>query len=228
MQRKSSTRGARREGESLVPGPGCFECQDITSSKLVGLRRFFEHGAQKDALHLRTFTHARALRICLHPPFARHYNLPAVCAWLKDASLWATHEPLWSGGLSLFRKARACLWRDGYTRFSFRLCIVLGAILQANLFSRCQSSSKDHWSLVRLYGRRVVHRNLRSRVWAAQCHGVGLCKCRLQICGAAARPHFIDLTCTCWFGSTPHHAMWSSLVSSTGRSGHVCCAPAFA
>ena len=170
------------------PGPGCFECQDITSSKLVGLRRFFEHGAQKDALHLRTFTHARALRICLHPPFARHYNLPAVCAWLKDASLWATHEPLWSGGLSLFRKARACLWRDGYTRFSFRLCIVLGAILQANLFSRCQSSSKDHWSLVRLYGRRVVHRNLRSRVWAAQCHGVGLCKCRLQICGAAARP----------------------------------------
>ena len=35
-----------REGESLVPGPGCFECQDITSSKLVGLRRFFEHGAR--------------------------------------------------------------------------------------------------------------------------------------------------------------------------------------
>ena len=72
----------------------------------MGLRRFFERGAQQSFL---TFAGARALSDTLLPPYIGTTTCQQFVRGLEIVSLCAIHEPLWSGGLSLFRKARASL-----------------------------------------------------------------------------------------------------------------------
>ena len=56
-----------------------------------------------------TFADARALSDTLLPPYIGTTTCQQFVRGLEIVSLCAIHEPLWSGGLSLFRKARASL-----------------------------------------------------------------------------------------------------------------------